>query len=110
MTDENKGYALELTDIGTRQKQEKVYLKPMSLYIPEAGAKAVAELIDGLPGAGEKGVTLTVTNKNNGVSVDKTFTSLTALTDKTTAADAVKDLINIVRGYDTDEDTNICGW
>ncbi|MBQ5208681.1 DUF1869 domain-containing protein, partial [Klebsiella pneumoniae] len=26
------------------------------------------------------------------------------------AADAVKDLINIVRGYESDEETNVCGW
>ncbi|MBL3244820.1 DUF1869 domain-containing protein, partial [Klebsiella pneumoniae] len=23
---------------------------------------------------------------------------------------AVKDLINIVRGYESDEETNVCGW
>ena len=30
--------------------------------------------------------------------------------DPQTAADAVKDLINIVRGYESDEETNVCGW
>nr|HEK7621081.1 DUF1869 domain-containing protein [Klebsiella quasipneumoniae] len=24
--------------------------------------------------------------------------------------DAVKELINIVRGYESDEETNVCGW
>ncbi|MEX4928087.1 DUF1869 domain-containing protein, partial [Klebsiella pneumoniae] len=42
--------------------------------------------------------------------VDKTFSSLAALRDPLTAADAVKDLINIVRGYESDEETNVCGW
>ncbi|WP_228736856.1 DUF1869 domain-containing protein, partial [Klebsiella variicola] len=53
---------------------------------------------------------LTVTNNNNGVSVDKTFSSLAALRDPLTAADTVKDLINIVRGYESDKETNVCGW
>ncbi|ENQ2457156.1 DUF1869 domain-containing protein, partial [Klebsiella pneumoniae] len=53
---------------------------------------------------------LTVTNNNNGVSVDKTISSLAALRDPLTAADTVKDLINIVRGYESDEETNVCGW
>ena len=53
---------------------------------------------------------LTVTNNNNGVSVDKSFSSLAALRDLLTAADAVKELINIVRGYESDEETNVCGW
>ncbi|MFM3287482.1 DUF1869 domain-containing protein, partial [Klebsiella quasivariicola] len=33
-----------------------------------------------------------------------------SLGDPSTAADAVKDLINIVRGYESDEETNVCGW
>ena len=36
--------------------------------------------------------------------------SLAELQDPQTAADAVKDLINIVRGYESDEETNVCGW
>ncbi|HGF5882871.1 TPA: DUF1869 domain-containing protein, partial [Klebsiella quasipneumoniae subsp. similipneumoniae] len=43
-------------------------------------------------------------------SVDKSFSSLAALRDPLTAADAVKELINIVRGYESDEETNVCGW
>jgi len=53
---------------------------------------------------------LTVTNNNNGVSADKDFSRLAELEDATTAADTVKDLINIVRGYESDEETNVCGW
>lgn len=53
---------------------------------------------------------MTVTNNNNGVSVDSEFASLAELQDPQTAADAVKDLINIVRGYESDEETNVCGW
>jgi len=51
-----------------------------------------------------------VTNKNNGVSVDKDFATLSELQDPAIAADAVKELINIVRGYESDEETNVCGW
>ena len=53
---------------------------------------------------------MTVTNNNNGVSVDNEFATLAELQDPTIAADAVKDLINIVRGYESDEETNVCGW
>ncbi len=52
---------------------------------------------------------LTVTNNNNGVSVDKSFPRWRAARPLT-AADAVKELINIVRGYESDEETNVCGW
>ena len=73
--------------------------------------QAVNDLLSKLPDDREEGeFLLTVTNNNNGVSVDKTFSSLAALRDPLTAADAVKDLINIVRGYESDEETNVCGW
>ncbi|WP_117077943.1 DUF1869 domain-containing protein, partial [Klebsiella pneumoniae] len=73
---------------------------------------AVSELISTLStdNAGEKGFILTVTNNNNGVSVDSEFATLAGLQDPQMAADAVKDLINIVRGYESDEETNVCGW
>lgn len=73
--------------------------------------EAVNDLLSKLPDdREEREFLLTVTNNNNGVSVDKTFSSLAALRDPLTAADAVKDLINIVRGYESDEETNVCGW
>lgn len=50
-----------------------------------------------------------LTNKNNGVSVDQEC-YLTDLLDADTSSLMVKDLINIVRGYDMDEETNVCGW
>jgi len=72
----------------------------------------VAELIAGLSERKENNneFVLTVTNNNNGVSVDKDFDSIDELRDPLVAADAVKDLINIVRGYESDEETNVCGW
>ncbi|MEM8437913.1 DUF1869 domain-containing protein, partial [Morganella morganii] len=45
-----------------------------------------------------------------GVSVDKDVDSAAELADAENAAQIVKDLINIIRGYDMDEETNICGW
>ena len=111
MTSENKGYTLELENGRLHQKQEKIFLKPMVLYIPQQAVEAVNDLLSKLPDDREEGeFLLTVTNNNNGVSVDKTFSSLAALRDPLTAADAVKDLINIVRGYESDEETNVCGW
>ncbi|HBR7819449.1 TPA: DUF1869 domain-containing protein [Klebsiella pneumoniae] len=111
MTSENKGYTLALVNGRLHQKQEKIFLKPMVLYIPQQAVEAVNDLLSKLPDDREEGeFLLTVTNNNNGVSVDKTFSSLAALRDPLTAADAVKDLINIVRGYESDEETNVCGW
>ncbi|VYT66707.1 DUF1869 domain-containing protein [Metakosakonia massiliensis] len=112
MTMENKGYTLAVSHSGRKTRAEKVYLKPMALYVPEIAAQAVAELIDSLPASNDQqtDVALTVINNNNGVSVDKDFASLSALKEPVNAADAVKDLINIVRGYDSDEETNVCGW
>ncbi|WP_323497899.1 DUF1869 domain-containing protein [Klebsiella pneumoniae] len=111
MTNENKGYTLVLENGRLHQKQEKIFLKPMVLYIPQQAVEAVNDLLSKLPDDREEGeFLLTVTNNNNGVSVDKTFSSLAALRDPLTAADAVKDLINIVRGYESDEETNVCGW
>ncbi|MEH2920399.1 DUF1869 domain-containing protein [Samsonia erythrinae] len=108
---ENKGYSLAVLNCSNKEMKESIYLKPMSLYVPDIAARAVTELSDGLQGTNDdKGFLLTVTNKNNGVSVDKHFPTFAELTDPTIAADAVKELINIVRGYDSDEETNVCGW
>lgn len=112
MTMENRGYSLAVTHGSSSATAEKVYLKPMSLYVPALAHNAVTELIATLAdkSESEKGFTLTVTNNNNGVSADKDFSRLAELEDATTAADTVKDLINIVRGYESDEETNVCGW
>ncbi|MFD1801639.1 DUF1869 domain-containing protein [Mixta tenebrionis] len=112
MTPENKGYSLAVSNRNNNETASKVYLKPMSLYIPDIAAQAVAELVSGLSTAGNDSgkFILTVTNNNNGVSVDKDFTSLEELKDPLSAADSVKELINIVRGYESDEETNVCGW
>ncbi|MEH0835334.1 DUF1869 domain-containing protein [Pectobacterium cacticida] len=112
MTSENKGYALTLLNRDNNQKAEKTYLKPMAFYVPDFAASAVNELLNELSLSGEnkKGFMLTVTNNNNGVSVDKALPSVEALHDKTVSAEAVKELVNIVRGYDADEETNVCGW
>ena len=112
MTTENQGYALALSDRSSNKTVEKIYLKPMSLYVPDIAVEAVSQLLAGLPGAAnnDKGFTLTVTNKNNGVSVDNDIDSFQGLHDPLLVADTVKDLINIVRGYESDEETNVCGW
>lgn len=112
MATENQGYALTLSNCANHRSAEKIYLKPMALYIPDVAVGVVAELIKNFPDKNNHGEAflLTVTNKNNGVSVDKEFSSLTELEDPATSADAVKELVNIVRGYETDEDTNVCGW
>ena len=112
MTTENRGYSLAVANRSTKDMQEKIFLKPMALYIPDIAVQAVAELIAGLSESKENKTefVLTVTNNNNGVSVDKDFDSIDELRDPLVAADAVKDLINIVRGYESDEETNVCGW
>ncbi|EHM47640.1 MAG: DUF1869 domain-containing protein [Yokenella regensburgei] len=54
--------------------------------------------------------TVTVTNNSNGVSVDyETEAPMTLLVPEI-AANVVKDLVNVVRGYDTEEDKEVCGW
>ncbi len=50
----------------------------MVLYIPQQAVEAVNDLLSKLPDDREREFLLTVTN-NNGVSVDKTFSSLAAL-------------------------------
>uniref|UniRef100_UPI003F5822D4 DUF1869 domain-containing protein n=1 Tax=Hafnia alvei TaxID=569 RepID=UPI003F5822D4 len=109
---ENKGYAIAISNDSNQSSAEKIYLKPMALYIPDVATGLVIELINNLDDTNNdgEGFTLTVTNKNNGVSVDSHFLTLEDLKNPTTSADAVKDLVNIVRGYDTDEETNVCGW
>ncbi len=112
MKNENKGYSLAILNSSNKATEEKIFLKPMALYVPDIAARAVAELIDNLSGTSEniKELVLTVTNKNNGVSVDRRFATLAELADPAVAADAVKNLINTVRGYESDEETNVCGW
>ncbi|MDF2623837.1 MAG: hypothetical protein K0S62_1608 [Kosakonia cowanii] len=112
MDTENRGYSLSVSHRESGKAEQKVYLKPMSLYLPDIANQAVSELVTklNLPLDNDGEYALTVTNNNNGVSVDKDFTRLSELTDPLIAADAVKDLINIVRGYESDEETNVCGW
>ncbi len=111
MNSENKGYTLAVENGRLQRKQEKIFLKPMALYIPQQAVEAVHGLLSDLPDDNLEGeFVLTVTNNNNGVSVDKSFSSLAALCDPLAAADAVKELIKIVRGYESDEETNVCGW
>lgn len=35
MNSENKGYSLAVINGNNKEKQEKVYLKPMALYVPD---------------------------------------------------------------------------
>jgi Domain of unknown function (DUF1869). len=112
MTTDNKGYSLAVSNRRNKEVQEQLWLKPMALYVPDVAARAVAQLVASLAQTADTDnqFVLTVTNNNNGVSVDKDFASLQEMQDPDTTADAVKDLINIVRGYDSDEETNVCGW
>ncbi|WP_434669669.1 DUF1869 domain-containing protein [Klebsiella sp. B345] len=112
MNSDNRGYSLAVVNGNNNDRQEKVYLKPMALYIPAMAEQALAELVAPLSSDNvqRKGFIVSVTNNNNGVSVDKEFASLDELQVPGAAADAVKDLINIVRGYESDEETNVCGW
>ncbi|UYA59645.1 Protein YoaG [Pectobacterium sp. F1-1] len=84
----------------------------MAFYVPDFATSAVVELLNELSSTSEnkKGFLLTVTNNNNGVSVDKDLSTVEELKDKAISAEAVKELVNIVRSYDADEETNVCGW
>ena len=44
MNSENKGYSLAAINGNNKDKKEKVYLKPMALYVPDIATQAVAEL------------------------------------------------------------------
>lgn len=112
MESENKGYTLAVARSASKETHQKVYMKPMALYVPDVAKAAVDELIEQFSNEGdaEQKYTLTITNNNNGVSVDKDFDNLSALKAPLTGPDAVKELINIVRGYDSDEEVNVCGW
>lgn len=113
MKDENKGFLLTLSNERNHLTAEKRFLNPKKLYIPEIAAEEIALLVSELDGKekiNDAALMVTMTNSNNGVSVDKDVDSAAALADPENAAQIVKDLINIIRGYDMDEETNICGW
>ena len=112
MEDENKGYLLELINTHGKEKSQKIFLNTKILYIPEVATKEVLFLVNELKNKvniDSQELTLVLTNKNNGVSVDKD-SFLADLLDADISSLMVKDLINIVRGYDMDEETNVCGW
>lgn len=112
MKDENKGYLLELINTNGEEKSQKIFLNPKILYIPEVATKEISFLVNELQSQVSidlQELTLVLTNKNNGVSVDKD-SFLADLLDADMSSLMVKDLINIVRGYDMDEETNVCGW
>lgn len=112
MENDNKGYLLTLICDNSNDKVEKIFLNPKILYIPDVATKEILLLANELKSKidlSSQALTLTLTNKNNGVSVDKEC-EIKDLLDPDMASLMVKDLINIVRGYDMDEEANVCGW
>lgn len=112
MKNENKGYLLELISADGQDKSQKIFLNPKILYIPDVATQEILLLVDELKSKvniDSQELTLALTNKNNGVSVNKE-SFLADLLDADMSSLMVKDLINIVRGYDMDEETNVCGW
>lgn len=59
---------------------------------------------------GKATYTVTVTNNSNGVSVDYETEAPMELLIPDFAADVVKDLVNTVRAYDTENEHEVCGW
>ncbi|AGB78572.1 MULTISPECIES: DUF1869 domain-containing protein [Pseudocitrobacter] len=59
---------------------------------------------------GKATYTVTVTNNSNGISVDYETDKPMELLIPDVAADVVKDLINTVRAYDTENEHEVCGW
>ena len=59
---------------------------------------------------GKATYTVTVTNNSNGISVDYETDKPIELLIPDVAADVVKDLINTVRAYDTENEHEVCGW
>ena len=59
---------------------------------------------------GKATYTVTVTNNSNGVSVDYETQAPMELLIPDVAADVVKDLVNTVRAYDTENEHDVCGW
>ena len=49
MNSENKGYTLAVENGRLQRKQEKIFLKPMVLYIPQQAVEAVNGLLSDLP-------------------------------------------------------------
>lgn len=83
----------------------------MVLYILQQVVEVVNDLLSKLLDDREEGeFLLMVINNNNGVLVDKIFFLLVVLCDLFIVVDVVKDLINIVCGYEFDEEINVCGW
>ena len=74
MTSENKGYTLALENGRLHQKQEKIFLKPMVLYIPQQAVEAVNDLLSKLPDDREEGeFLLTVTKTITAARLIKPF-------------------------------------
>ena len=59
---------------------------------------------------GKATYTVTVTNNRNAVAVDYETETPMELLVPDVAADVVKDLINTVRAYDTENEHDVCGW
>lgn len=59
---------------------------------------------------GKATYTVTVTNNSNGVSVDYETDTPIELLVPDVAADVVKELVNTVRAYDTENEHEVCGW
>jgi len=59
---------------------------------------------------GKATYTVTVTNNSNGVSVDYETDAPMERMIPDVAAQVVKDLVNTVRAYDTENEHEVCGW
>lgn len=59
---------------------------------------------------GKATYTVTLTNNSNGVSVDYETMAPMSLLVPDVAIDVMKDLVNTVRAYDTEDENDVCGW
>ncbi len=59
---------------------------------------------------GKATYTVTVTNNSNGVSVDYETEAPMTLLVPDVAAEVVKDLVNTLRSYYTENEYDVCGW
>ncbi len=94
MTSENKGYASALREWPTSPEAEK-YFSNQWCCIPQQAVEAVNDLLASCPDDRERGSLLTVTNNNSASRLINLFLAGGAARPAT-AADTVKDSINIV--------------
>ncbi|HBW1603411.1 TPA: DUF1869 domain-containing protein [Klebsiella pneumoniae] len=105
MKDNEQAYTLELVNINNR-KVAKVHFENICDLKTRKGCRSIIEKLFSEVSEGslkDEGVTLTLTNRISGVSVEREYSSYSVFKDIRYYTNEITQLVNIIMGYEEAE-------